>query len=510
MSPIEPQDVHILIVDDSEEILKLLRDSILEPVGYRVTVARDGEAGLALALDQRPDLMLLDYGMPKLNGIEVLTALKAQDVTIPVILITSYGSESVAVDVFRLGVRDYVPKPFSVDELLASIERVLEAARLREERDMLFAQLERTNAQLSERLRQLDTLYHVSKSVTTLREREKLLERIVDAALYLTDAMDGMLILIDPETGKASAHVRRERRDKKYRTVDARMSLETTSSGLMMSMPLQFGGRGVGALTVSNKRNREPLNKEDRRLLRMLGDYAAIAIENFRLLAEVDARRERETREMLDLFGHYMAPSVVERILKQPDSVQPGGQRQSVAVLFADLRAFTAFSAAASPETLMAVLNRHLTTAAQVILEEEGTLDKFMGDEIMAFFNAPLSQAGYALRAVRTAWRIHRCIQEAHPSLPVDQRLSFGIGVATGDAIVGNVGTPNLVNFTAVGHTVNKAHLLQEMAPAGKVMICHTTYEIVKDHVQVQEHPPVQVKGQRHLEPVYEVQGVAL
>ncbi len=502
------QTAHILIVDDNVEIVAFLKEAVLEPAGYKVTGALDGEEGLALAQTLHPDLILLDYDMPRMNGVQVLQALRDQDIALPVILITSHGSESVAVEVFRLGVLDYVPKPFTVSDLLASIERVLTLTRLRQERDALFEKLERTNSELLNRLRQLDTLYRVSKSVTTLQERDKLLERIVDAALYLTGAQDGQLILLDPETGNLTANVSREYWEKEYVTPVNLPDIQTQSLDLILNVPLEWGGKIVGSLTVSNKRNRKPLNPGNRRLLRMLGDYAAIAIENFRLLAEVEARREREKRELRELFQHYVSPSIVNHILENRHTIQPGGQLQTVAVLFADLREFMAFSASASPEALIHILNRHLTQAAGIILSEEGTLDKFMGDEIMAFFNAPLPQEDYALRAVRAAWRIQQSIHQTHELVPLHQRLRFGIGIATGEAVVGNVGAPDLVNYTVVGQIPNKAHMLQELAPAGKILICHHTYQLVKNMFHVQELPPVLFKGQQHPEPIYEVRAM--
>ena len=508
MDEIHTDSAHILVIDDNVEILGFLREAILEPAGFRVTVAMDGEEGLALSLETQPDLILLDYEMPRMNGIEVLQALKQQATNIPAILITSHGSENVAVDVFRLGVRDYVTKPFAVQEILTAVERVLTLTRLQQERDALFTELERTNAQLTHRLQQLDTLYRVSKSVTTLQERDQLLERIIDAALYLTGARDGLLILMDPDTGVPTAQVLREHWERQFNTPTEPVNIETHSDGMMMNVPLQFSGRTVGSLTISNKRNREMLNQEDRRLLRMLADYAAISIENFRLLAECETRLERENRELRAIFEHYVSPSVVERILQNPHNVQPGGQWQTVSVLFADLREFTAFSADASPEALITILNRHLTQAAGVILSEEGTLDKFLGDEVMAFFNAPLPQEDHALRAVRAAWRIQQSMRQTHALIPLHQRLRFGIGIATGEAIVGNVGTPDLVNFTVVGQTANKAHMLQELAPAGKILICHRTCQLVKEQFLVQELPPVHIKGQQHPEPIYEVRGI--
>ncbi len=509
MSETATSKAHILVVDDSYEILDFVQNSVLAAAQYQVSVAIDGKQGFELAMAERPDLILLDYEMPRMNGIEVLQALNEQQIRIPVILITSYGSESVAVDVFRLGVRDYVPKPFAVVEILEAIRRVLRESRLEQERDALFIKLQLTNTQLARRVKELDTLYHISKSVTTLQERDKLMERIVDAALFLTGALDGLLVLLDPVTGNITTQVQREHRGRGYCTPTGESrNIYTQSMSLLINVPLQIGRKVVGSLTVSSKRNRVPLNQEDKRLLRMLADYAAIAIENFRLVAKIEKQQEQEKRDLQDRFAHYLSPPIVKRIMEQPTNIRPGGQRQTIAVLFADLRGFTRFSGYASPEGLIAVLNRHIALATEMILEDEGTLDKFMGDEVMAFFNAPLPQQNYAWHAVHAAWCIQQATQTLHQELPVHQRLRFGIGIATGDAVVGNVGSYNIVNYTAVGPTVGKAHTLQELAQAGKILICQNTYERVNRNIQAKALPPTPIKGQTHPEPVYEVQAI--
>jgi class 3 adenylate cyclase len=395
-----------------------------------------------------------------------------------------------------------------VDELLQSIEKVLRMSRLEQEREALVEELKDTNAQLAQRLKELDLLYHVGKSITMLGEPNRLLERILDAALFLTEAVDGVLVLMDPATGQPNSQVRRSLVQEGYVTPEKAENLQTLTPGLMVAVSLQINGRVLGVLTLSNKRSRNYFDQHDQRMIRMLADYATIALENFRLLAEVQAQQEREKRELRGLFERYVSPQVVEKIVSRPQDVRPGGQRQLVTVMFADLRGFTSFTARSSPEVLITVLNQHMSAAADVILKEEGTLDKFMGDEVMAFFNAPLIQADHALRAIRAGLRILDAARDVHDKLPPHNRLAFGVGISTGEAIVGNVGTPNLMNFTVVGSAVNKAHSLQELAPAGKVLICRQTYELVCAQVLAREMPLVQIKGQLAPEPVYEVVGI--
>ena len=157
----------ILIIDDKIEIIKFLTD-LLAPLKYRLLTATDGKSGLDVALEQQPDLILLDLHMPGMTGIEVLEALRQHNCRSPVILMTLYGSESVAVQAFRLGVRDYVVKPFRIDELLAAIEQALEVGRLRRERQRLVEELTRTNQELTRRMRELATLQAIGRSVASL------------------------------------------------------------------------------------------------------------------------------------------------------------------------------------------------------------------------------------------------------------------------------------------------------------------------------------------------------
>jgi DNA-binding response OmpR family regulator len=127
----------ILIVDDSREIRTLLDEDVLSPMGFTVQTAGDGMAGLELAARCRPDLILLDMNMPRMSGLEMLAALRKTESTVPAILMTAYGSENVAIEAFRLGVRDYIVKPFTPEEIRQSIDRALNESRLARQKEEL-------------------------------------------------------------------------------------------------------------------------------------------------------------------------------------------------------------------------------------------------------------------------------------------------------------------------------------------------------------------------------------
>ena len=221
-----------------------------------------------------------------------------------------------------------------------------------------------------------------------------------------------------------------------------------------------------------------------------------------------DRRRlEAQERFIRETFQRYVCPAVVRRLLEDPSRLKLGGQREQVSVLFADIRGFTPFSEYRDPEVLVEVLNSYLSIGADAVLAEEGTLDKFMGDAVMAIFNAPLPQPDHTLRAVRAALRMREAIREYHRSVPPADRLDFGAGIAVGEAVVGNVGTAQQLNYTAIGSSVNLAKRLQENAAAGQILLSEQVYERVKTEMETRLLEPMKLEGFRSPVQVYELLG---
>ncbi len=263
----------------------------------------------------------------------------------------------------------------------------------------------------------------------------------------------------------------------------------------------QVVGRGAVHLTV----HLSAMRRSDD----MVG--IAIVIEDLTDQARLEQDRraqEQETKRVRTTFEHYVAPTVVEGLLSDPRRIALGGERQLVTILFADIHGFTTLSEKLPPEELVQILNGYLSLAAQTVLHYEGTLDKFLGDGVMAIFNAPLPQTDHALRAVRAALALQREVAAYAPQLPKAYRLNFRIGLHTGEAVVGNIGTRDLMNYTAIGDTVNTAKRLQENAGENQIYMSRTTFDLVSDHVVVRDCEKLTVKGRKTPVEVFELTSV--
>ncbi|MEK7439444.1 MAG: adenylate/guanylate cyclase domain-containing protein [Chloroflexota bacterium] len=219
----------------------------------------------------------------------------------------------------------------------------------------------------------------------------------------------------------------------------------------------------------------------------------------------VDDQTERKRlRSKFELFQRMVSPAVIERL--DPNQLKLGGDRQEVTCIFADIRGFTNFSEHLDPVVLLDVLNRYLGAAAEAVLVQEGTLDKFLGDAVMAIFNAPYQQDDHTMRAVRAALQMRSDILALHQVMEPQYRLSFGIAINVGEAVVGLVGTKNRLDYTAIGDTINTTKRIQENAKAGQVLISDAAYDRVKKFIKATAQEPMKVKGRTQPVQVYEIE----
>lgn len=222
------------------------------------------------------------------------------------------------------------------------------------------------------------------------------------------------------------------------------------------------------------------------------------------VLDDLTERRALEAQRRL--FQRMVSPAVIQQI--DPDSIKMEGKRTDITILFADIRGFTSYSEKQTPEKLVSVLNRYLAAAAEAVLAEEGTVDKFLGDAVMAWYNAPVPQSDHTLRAVRTALAIRGAIEKLYAELPTDAHLSFGVGIHYGEAVLGLIGTEKKLEYTAIGDSVNTTKRIQENSRKNQIMISEDAYKRVKQYVYVDKLDALQVKGKSKPITVYEVLGL--
>jgi len=219
------------------------------------------------------------------------------------------------------------------------------------------------------------------------------------------------------------------------------------------------------------------------------------------VLDDLTERKKLEAQHKL--LERMVSPAILDQIDLR--SFQIGGKKVDVTALFADIRGFTSFSENQSPENLVEILNRYLAAAAEAVLEHEGTVDKFLGDAIMAWYNAPVPQPDHTLRAVKTALSIRDSIGKLHNELPQKAHLDFGIGIHYGEAVLGWIGTEKRLEFTAIGDSINTTKRIQENAAKNQILISKQAYERVKNQVKAKPFTPLTVKGKTQPLDVYEV-----
>jgi adenylate cyclase len=255
---------------------------------------------------------------------------------------------------------------------------------------------------------------------------------------------------------------------------------------------------GIHGVVYADRLNPlEVFSKEDLELITAVAAQTAIAVETIKAhqkLAQEEIARAN--------YSRFMPEHVVQQILKNPDSFRLGGSNQIITVLFADIRGFTSISENENPERIVELLNRYFTTMSEVIFSHGGTLDKYIGDGIMAIFGAPKTSPLDATNAVKCAIVMQRKLLQLNEELKKlgYEPINIGIGLHTGVATVGYIGSEKRSEYTAIGDTVNLAARLEDCALAGQILISEATANACVESFQLIPREPLQVRNR--LKPV--------
>jgi adenylate cyclase len=209
-------------------------------------------------------------------------------------------------------------------------------------------------------------------------------------------------------------------------------------------------------------------------------------------------------------FSRYVAPEVAEEVLKDPEHAMLSGERRQATVLFCDIRGFTSMSERLTPEQVVSLLNDFYTLMIETVSKHDGSLQKFLGDAVLAVFGAPIAHPDHAARAVLTALDMRAAVADLGKrrralGLPP---FEVGIGVSVGEVVAGTVGTEERMEYTVIGDSVNVASRLQDRAKPGSILLSRRTYDAVRDVVDAKSLGAIKVKGKEAEVEVYEVRGL--
>lgn len=269
----------------------------------------------------------------------------------------------------------------------------------------------------------------------------------------------------------------------------------------VMCAPL-VGKEGLmGAIYVDRRDLLSRFEEADLDLLQAIASQTAIAIES--TMAREQLQKEAVVRERL---GRFLPAGVVDRVMK--GEIKLGGVSQEVTTLFADIRGFTPMSERTTPEAVVEILNEHFTIMTDAIVQFGGTLDKYIGDSVMALFGAPYNNPEQdPINAVNAAIEMQQGMKIVNDKLAARglPTITIGIGINTGAVIVGEIGSEKQMNYTAIGDAVNLAARLESNAQPGQILVSATTATKLRRSFALNSLPPIKVKGKAEPQAVYEV-----
>jgi adenylate cyclase len=263
--------------------------------------------------------------------------------------------------------------------------------------------------------------------------------------------------------------------------------------------------RLLGLLYVDNLTTTNTFTDEDLQFLVAFSGLAAIGIKNSRYAEQI--RREVTVRSN---FERYFAPNVAADIAQREGAIRQGGERRPTTVLFSDIRGFTAMAESMGPDAIAQLLSEYFTEMVEVIFEHGGTLDKFIGDAIMALWGSPIAHADDTDRAVRAAIAMQRSIARLNERWASQGRpeIGVGIGINHGEVFAGNIGSHRRLEYTVIGDAVNVAARLCAQASPGEILVSEALLGVVRDQVSAEFLPEMALKGKAQVVQVYRVRGM--
>lgn len=387
--------------------------------------------------------------------------------------------------------------------------------------------------QLREDYEKLRISHELGSSIGLEMDLEVLLNKILDKAFEIFPADRGVILMRMPDveplvpmvvksrelTGGKADHVRisqtilNEIIQEKQGILSSDAMMDSRFAGShsiileqirsTMSVPLLHDDEVLGVIHLDSKIASGAFTEKDLQILTGFARQAALLIRYQRLLSKFE--EEIVTREKLH---RLLSPQLVEEVVNGRLDIKKGGEIRRATVMFADIRGFTSLSERMAPQGIVNLLNEYFELMVDIIFKYEGTLDKFVGDEIMCIWGAPISRDDDAERAVRAGIEMQQAMERFNQSLDPGHQFQIGIGLNTGEVVAGYMGSTRSMSYTVMGDTVNTASRLCGQAGPKELLIGPMTYREVGYLLELEQLPPTKLKGKTEHVDIYKVLGI--
>lgn len=391
----------------------------------------------------------------------------------------------------------------------------------------LLSSLERTN-------KMLYVLYEISRQLTAIPDHNELFRQVMDLIFKVIDADYGFLILVDPESSEEFVPVvvkfrdeaaLPESRPKASRTlirkvIKDRVALLTSDAQAdsrfvateslihqrirsSICVPLWKDERILGVIQLNSTKIGSQFRTDDLELLKSIGCQMSMVLEQVSLNEKI-----KEEERLRVWLSRYHSPQIIDALLEakhEADPVFMEAKDQEATILFADIIGFTRISEAMTPREVNQFLNAYFSLMTDIVFEHNGTLDKYIGDGVMAVFGAPMEREDDAERAVRAALSMRRKLKLLVEDLDEQRKFKVRIGINTGHVVAGNIGSPKRLDYTVIGDTVNIASRLEALAEPNQILIGEETYRRVSGKFKLREIGSRQLRGRTSAVVIHEV-----
>jgi adenylate cyclase len=386
--------------------------------------------------------------------------------------------------------------------------------------------------QLRRDYEKLRTAYELQRSIGLELDLDRLLNRILELSFQFLAADRGVILLFDddgelkpravrmrsgqaPEDIILSQAIIREVLKEKAAVLSSDAMIDSRFQGShsiiiqgirsSMAVPILNKGEMLGLMILDSQVATGAFGEKDLQILGNIASQVAYFMENMKL-----ARKVEEESIAREKFQRMLSPNLAEKVISGELEVKKGGQSLEASVMFADIRGFTSMSENQDAHAIVEMLNEYFELAVDVVFKHEGTLDKFVGDEIMALWGAPVYHKDDSVRAVRAGVELQQMLVEFNRTRVAEgaEPIRIGIGICTGPVVAGYIGSSRTMEYSVIGDTVNVASRLCSLAKPGEIIISESTHNRVKEHFELAALPPAQVRGKRDALRVFAVLGI--